>query len=95
MPDSPPSELAGHRPSPSRRQVKAATLLTRRERAVLLLLPPQLSTQEMAHELYVSVNTVRSQVQAIYRKLQVTSRADAVAQVRHLRLLPGSTPTDR
>ena len=33
--------------------------------------------------------------QAIYRKLEVTSRAEAVAHARHLRLLPGSTPTDR
>jgi DNA-binding NarL/FixJ family response regulator len=49
----------------------------------------------MGRELYVSVNTVRSQVQAIYRKLEVTSRAEAVVHARQLRLLSGSTPTDR
>jgi LuxR family maltose regulon positive regulatory protein len=81
--------------SASHRQVKAATPLTKRERAVLRLLPTRLSNREIGRELYVSVNTVRSQVQAIYRKLEVTSRAEAVAHARHLRLLPGSTPTDR
>jgi LuxR family maltose regulon positive regulatory protein len=79
----------------SRRQIEAATPLTKRERAVLRLLPTRLSNQEIGRELYVSVNTVRSQLQAIYRKLEVTSRAEAVAHARHLRLLPGSTPTDR
>jgi LuxR family maltose regulon positive regulatory protein len=76
----------------SRRQVAAATPLTERERAVLRLLPTRLSNKEIGRELYVSVSTVRSQVQAIYRKLEVTSRAEAVARARHLRLLPGSTP---
>jgi LuxR family maltose regulon positive regulatory protein len=79
----------------SRRQVEGATPLTERERAVLRLLPTRLSNREISRELNVSVNTVRSQVQAIYRKLEVTSRAEAVAHARHLRLLPGSTPTDR
>jgi LuxR family transcriptional regulator, maltose regulon positive regulatory protein len=79
----------------SRPQVAAATPLTERERAVLRLLPTRLSNQEIGRELYVSASTVRSQVQAIYRKLEVTSRAEAVARARHLRLLPGSTPTDR
>jgi LuxR family transcriptional regulator, maltose regulon positive regulatory protein len=81
--------------SAPRRRVEAAALLTKRERAVLRLLPTRLSTREIGRELYVSVNTIKSQVQAIYRKLEVTSRADAVAQARHLRLLPGSTPTGR
>jgi LuxR family maltose regulon positive regulatory protein len=81
--------------SASRRKVEAATPLTERERAVLRLLPTQLSNREISRELYVSVNTVRSQVRAIYRKLKVTSRAEAVAHARHLRLLPGPTPTDR
>jgi LuxR family maltose regulon positive regulatory protein len=81
--------------SASRPQVAAATPLTTRERAVLRLLPTPLSNREIGRELYVSINTVRSQVRAIYRKLEVTSRAEAVAHARHLRLLPGSTPTDR
>jgi LuxR family transcriptional regulator, maltose regulon positive regulatory protein len=73
--------------SQSRRRVQAAAALTERELAVLRLLPTQLSTREMGRELSVSVTTIRSHVQAIYRKLQVASRADAVTQARELQLL--------
>ena len=62
--------------------------LTERELAVLRLLPTQLSTREIGRELSVSVNTVRSQVQAIYRKLGVSSRSEAVTHARELGLLP-------
>jgi LuxR family maltose regulon positive regulatory protein len=62
--------------------------LTERELTVLRLLPTQLWIPEIARELSVSVNTIRSQVQAIYRKLQVSSRAEAVTKARHLGLLP-------
>jgi LuxR family transcriptional regulator, maltose regulon positive regulatory protein len=75
----------GSRP---RRRIQAAAPLTERELAVLRLLPTQLSTREIGRELYVSANTVRSHVQAIYRKLEVASRAEAVAQARQLGLLP-------
>jgi LuxR family transcriptional regulator, maltose regulon positive regulatory protein len=78
-------EALGSRP---RRPVQLAAPLTERELAVLRLLPTKLSTREIARELYVSPNTVRSHVQAIYRKLQVNSRAEAVTQARQLGLLP-------
>jgi LuxR family maltose regulon positive regulatory protein len=77
--------------SAPRRRIEGATPLTDRELTVLRLLPTRLSTTEIGHELHVSVNTVRSQVQAVYRKLEVTTRADAVARARELGLLPGST----
>jgi LuxR family maltose regulon positive regulatory protein len=82
----------GSRP---RRRVQGTAPLTERELAVLRLLPTRLSTREIGRELYVSVNTVRSHVQAIYRKLQVTSRAEAVTHARELGLISRSTPTDR
>jgi LuxR family maltose regulon positive regulatory protein len=75
----------GSRP---RRRVQGAAPLTERELAVLRLLPTRLSTREIGHQLYVSPNTVRSHVQAIYRKLEVASRAQAVTQARQLGLLP-------
>jgi LuxR family transcriptional regulator, maltose regulon positive regulatory protein len=75
-----------------RRRVEAAAPLTERELAVLRLLPTPLSTREIGRELYVSVNTVRSHVKAIYRKLGVATRAEAVAQAQKLDLLLGSTP---
>ena len=73
-----------------RRPVPMAAPLTERELAVLRLLPTRLSTREIARELSVSVTTVRSQVQAIYRKLQVSSRAEAVTKARQLGLLPAA-----
>jgi LuxR family maltose regulon positive regulatory protein len=78
-------EALGARP---RRPVQIAAPLTERELAVLRLLPTRLSTREIGRELSVSPNTVRSQVQAIYRKLQVNSRAEAVTRARQLGLLP-------
>jgi LuxR family transcriptional regulator, maltose regulon positive regulatory protein len=78
-------EALGSRP---RRPVQLAAPLTERELAVLRLLPTRLSTREIGRELYVSPNTVRSHVQAIYRKLQVNSRAEAVTKARQLGLLP-------
>jgi LuxR family maltose regulon positive regulatory protein len=78
-------EALGSRP---RRRLQVAAPLTERELAVLRLLPTRLSTREIGRELYVSPNTVRSHVQAIYRKLQVSSRAEAVTQARQLGLLP-------
>jgi LuxR family transcriptional regulator, maltose regulon positive regulatory protein len=77
--------------SASRRQAKLQAPLSERELAVLRLLSTRLSIREISNELHVSVNTVRSQVQAIYRKLEVPTRAEAVTQARQLDLLPGST----
>jgi LuxR family maltose regulon positive regulatory protein len=71
-----------------RRPVQMAAPLTERELAVLRLLPTRLSTREITRELYVSPNTVRSHIQAIYRKLQANSRAEAVTTARQLGLLP-------
>jgi LuxR family maltose regulon positive regulatory protein len=79
--------------APSRR-VEAAAPLTERELAVLRLLPTRLSNREIGRELYVSVNTVRSHVHAIYRKLGVATRAGAVAHARELGLLPGVNAPD-
>ena len=61
--------------------------LSERERAVLRLLPTLLSYPEIAGELFVSVNTVKTHVKTVYRKLDVTSRRDAVARARELRLI--------
>jgi len=78
-------EALGSRP---RRPVPMAAPLTERELVVLRLLPTRLSTREIGRELSVSVTTIRSQVQAIYRKLQASTRSEAVAHARELGLLP-------
>lgn len=61
--------------------------LSERELEVLRYLASRLDSSEIAAALYLSVNTVRTHVKAIYRKLAVSSRADAVARARELRLL--------
>lgn len=55
--------------------------------AVLRYLPSTLSLPEIARELYVSPNTVKTQCSAIYRKLAATSRRAAVQAAREHRLL--------
>jgi LuxR family maltose regulon positive regulatory protein len=61
--------------------------LSDRERAVLSYLPTMLTTSEIASEMYLSVNTVKTHLKSIYRKLDVTRRRDAVRRARELRLL--------
>ncbi|MCR3718360.1 MULTISPECIES: LuxR C-terminal-related transcriptional regulator [Prauserella salsuginis group] len=60
----------------------APLTLTERERAVLGLLPTALSLEEIADDLTVSLNTVKTHTRAIYLKLGVTKRADAVGVAR-------------
>ena len=61
--------------------------LSERELVVLRLFPSELSQREMAAELYVSVNTVKTQTRAIFAKLGVNSRAEAVVRARELGLI--------
>jgi LuxR family maltose regulon positive regulatory protein len=61
--------------------------LSERELAVLRLLESKLSQREIAGELYVSFNTVKTHTRAIFRKLGAASRAEAVARARELGLL--------
>ena len=56
--------------------------LTEREVAVLRLLRGTMSLREISDELYVSPNTVKTHARAIYRKLGVSSRQDAVLRGR-------------
>lgn len=61
--------------------------LTPQEARVLELLGQHLATADIAGTLVVSVNTVRTQVQRIYSKLGVHSRAEALTVARELHLL--------
>ena len=61
--------------------------LSEREQAVLRLLPTLLSYTEIGSELFVAVNTVKTHVKSVYRKLDVSNRRDAVARARALRLI--------
>ena len=61
--------------------------LTRRERRILALLGKGLDAEGIAAELYVSPHTARTHTQNILRKLEVHSRAEAVALVDEFDLL--------
>ena len=61
--------------------------LSVREGEVLRFLPTMMSNSDIASELFVSVNTVKTHVKSIYRKLDVTRRQDAVRRARQLHLL--------
>ena len=65
--------------------------LSEREQAILRYLPTALSNREIAAELFVTTNTVKTHLRSIYRKLDVARRREAVERARDLRLLsPGS-----
>ena len=65
--------------------------LSERETTVLRFLPTMMSNQEIASELFVSVNTLKTHLKQIYRKLDVASRRDAVERGRAMGLLaPGA-----
>ncbi len=61
--------------------------LTPRELTILRLLATTLSTGEIADELCLSVNTVKTHLAAIYRKLPASRRREAVLRARDLELI--------
>jgi LuxR family maltose regulon positive regulatory protein len=61
--------------------------LSDREEAVLRYLPTVMSKAEIASELFVSVNTVKTHTKNIYRKLGVGTRTEAVRRAKHLNLV--------
>jgi LuxR family maltose regulon positive regulatory protein len=61
--------------------------LTQQERMVLRFLPTLMSNTEIAETMHLSVNTVKTHLKAVYRKLGVERRRDAVIRARQLELL--------
>ena len=61
--------------------------LTEREREVLRHVSGMLNTAEVASEMYISVNTVKTHLKSIYRKLAATHRGEAVRRARQLELI--------
>jgi LuxR family transcriptional regulator, maltose regulon positive regulatory protein len=79
------TRLAGERGA----STPAASALTVAELRVLPLLATHLSYPEIAAELFVSPNTIKSQAYSLFRKLGASSRSQAVARSRELALLEG------
>jgi LuxR family transcriptional regulator, maltose regulon positive regulatory protein len=69
--------------------------LSAAELKVLGYLPSNLSTPEIARQLYLSTNTVRTHIRHIFGKLGAHSRSEAVERARGLGLLAGPLRSDR
>ncbi|MFE7174295.1 LuxR C-terminal-related transcriptional regulator [Streptomyces sp. NPDC057616] len=77
-----PRDGRGH-PDP----VVPAESLTEREHSVLVRLQEDESLRQVGLDLFISHNTVKSHARAVYRKLGVSSRAEAVDRARALGIL--------
>jgi LuxR family maltose regulon positive regulatory protein len=62
--------------------------LSPRQLEVMKLLATWMTSAEIAGQLHVSQNTAKSHIYAIYRKLGVSSRREAVAAARELGYIP-------
>jgi LuxR family maltose regulon positive regulatory protein len=69
--------------------------LSEGELRVLRLLGSELTQREIGHELYLSLNTVKSHARAIYGKLGVSSRPEAVVRARALGLIGAAAAARR
>ncbi len=79
--------LGGTSPQPGRETMSLRDELSEAELRVLRYLPSNLRAPEIAAELFVSTNTVRTHLRHIYAKLDAHSRSEAVARARELGLL--------
>ena len=61
------------------RDTVVETLLTNREREILALLADGLGNKQIAARLGISTNTVKTHLELLFEKLDVSSRAEAVA----------------
>lgn len=73
--------------SDPRRQVTLADPLTERELEILSYLPTRFTNVELADRCFVSVNTIKTHMVHIYRKLDATNRDAAIGRARILGLL--------
>jgi LuxR family transcriptional regulator, maltose regulon positive regulatory protein len=81
--EAPPSRLR----LPEQPTVLVVEPLTEREREVLRHVSGMLNTAEVASEMYISINTVKTHLKSIYRKLAATHRGEAVRRARQLGLI--------
>jgi LuxR family transcriptional regulator, maltose regulon positive regulatory protein len=72
---------------PEQSTVLVVEPLTEREREVLRHVSGMLNTAEVASEMYISINTVKTHLKSIYRKLAATHRGEAVRRARQLELI--------
>jgi ATP/maltotriose-dependent transcriptional regulator MalT len=69
--------------------------LSEREESVLRYFPTMLSYHDIATELLISINTLKTHVRSIHRKLGVTSRGEAIRRAQALGMLKVGRSTQR
>ena len=74
-------------PHPAEPAEQTEVVLTDAELAVLRFLPSHMTNQEIAESLFLSINTVKTHLRSVYRKLGVTSRRQAIGRGRRLDLV--------
>jgi DNA-binding NarL/FixJ family response regulator len=79
-------QAAGRRDA--RRSADSPSALTDREFTVLRLIATGLPNQEIARELYLSINSVKTYIRSAYKKIGVKTRAQAVIWAIHNGLAP-------
>jgi DNA-binding NarL/FixJ family response regulator len=70
----------------AQRSEQPATMLSERERQVLALMASGATNPEIAEQLFLSPHTVKEHTSALYRKLEVRNRAEAVRRAERLGL---------
>jgi LuxR family maltose regulon positive regulatory protein len=83
----PSARLPARLGTPAEAPIRAVEPLTERELQVLRSVSVMLTTAEIASELYISTNTVKSHIKHICYKLAATHRGEAVRRARQLQLI--------
>jgi LuxR family maltose regulon positive regulatory protein len=78
----------------ARRPQMELVRLPERQLMVLQCLVRGLSTPQVARELHVSPNTVKTQIREVYRRLGVHTRVEALARAKQLGIVSGQSPRD-
>ncbi|MCW2757804.1 MAG: regulatory protein LuxR [Nocardioidaceae bacterium] len=76
-----PVTITGDLHEDARREIELAVeldQLSERERDILALIATGFANAEIATEMYISINTIKSYIRSAYRKMNVTSRSQAV-----------------
>lgn len=81
--------------APARRSASFGQELSAREVVVLELVAAGLSQREIATQLFISLNTVKTHMRAVYRKLDASTRSQALRRAKDLGILLPVQPGDR
>ena len=81
------NQVPAPRNAPDQAEILLVQPLTEREREVLRHVSEMLNTAEVASEMYISINTVKTHLKSIYRKLAATHRREAVRRAQQLELI--------